>query len=92
MNFWLIWFDNTTFKEWHFDDLNENIDFEFFTYICAVATIRACFDQNIFIVTDDYTIGLIDVLQNIENILHYGYDILISWYFNLKRYDRWASL
>jgi hypothetical protein len=54
-----------------FDDFNENSVFEFFTYPCVVTAIRIGFDQDVFIEADDYTIILIDSLQNREKILHY---------------------
>jgi hypothetical protein len=50
-------FDDKIVKECSSDDLNENPTFKFFIYPCVVTTIRACFDQNIFIVADDCKIG-----------------------------------
>jgi hypothetical protein len=92
MNFWLIGFDNATVKGWPFDDLNGSPVFEFSTYPCALTTIRAGFDQDVFIAADDYTIRLIDVLRNREKILYHGHTNLIIDISVCKGCDRWASL
>jgi hypothetical protein len=92
MNFWLIGFDNATVKWWSFDDLNGSSAFEFSTYPCVVTTIRACFDQDVFISADDYKIRLIDVLRNREKIFYYGHTNLIIDISVCGGCDRWSSL
>jgi hypothetical protein len=64
--------------------------FEFSTYQCVVTKIRAGFDQDVFISDDNYTIRLIDVLQNREKELYHGHANLILDISTCKKSIGWC--